>query len=112
MSAHGTKRRTATSARMSALGGNSGLDMLPSNISGFDHLRHGRLKTFAAQTALFVPSLKRDIVPLAHAHDLRREGSHGNPDPTARIHIRTGRGGGLATRGASAATVDTGDRFP
>src|SRR5262245_64614451 len=31
--------------------------------------------------ALFVPSLKRDIVPLLHAHDLRREGRMA-------IHIR------------------------
>src|SRR6478736_8650240 len=44
-------------------------------------LRHGRLKTFAAQKALFVPSLKRDIVPLLHAHDLRLEGRMA-------IHIR------------------------
>src|SRR6476620_5114422 len=44
-------------------------------------LRHRRLKTFAAQKALFVPSLKRDIVPLLHAHDLRREGRMA-------IHIR------------------------
>src|SRR3954449_5195870 len=38
-----------------------------------------------------------------HAHDLRREGSHGNLHPTARIHIHTGRRGGcMAARGARA----------
>src|SRR5215510_7527460 len=46
---------------------------------------------FRSAKALFVPSLKRDIVPLLHAHNLRPEGSHGNPHPTARIRIRTGR---------------------
>ncbi len=40
---------------------------------------------------LFVPSLKRDIVPLLHAHNLRPEGSDGNSHPTARIHIHTRR---------------------
>jgi hypothetical protein len=66
-----------------------------------------QLETWAAQDfrtakALFVPSLKRDIVSLYwHAHDLRREGSHGNPHPTARIHIHTGRRcGGVAPYGA------------
>src|SRR5215475_11655356 len=46
---------------------------------------------FRSAKALFVPSLKRDIVPLLHAHNLRPEGSHGNPHPTARIRIHTGR---------------------
>src|SRR5262245_3070686 len=60
---------------------------------------------FRSAKALFVPSLKRDIVPLLRAHDLRREGSHGNPYPTAAIHIHTGRRcGGVATRGARAAS--------
>src|SRR5262245_30669010 len=58
---------------------------------------HDPTETWAAQDfrsakALCVPSLKRDIVPLYwHAHDLRREGSHGNPHPAARIRIHTGR---------------------
>ena len=66
---------------------------------------------FRSAKALFVPSLKRDIVPLLHAHDLRREGSHGNPHPTARIHIHTGRRGScVAARGARAAAGDAGDR--
>ena len=29
---------------------------------------------FRSAKALFVPSLKRDIIPLLHAHDPRREG--------------------------------------
>src|SRR3954451_11662989 len=60
---------------------------------------------FRSAKALFVPSLKRDIVPFYwHAHDLQREGSHGNPHPTARIHIHTRRyGGRVAARGARAA---------
>src|SRR5215510_8776572 len=36
---------------------------------------------FRTAKALFVPPLKRDIVPLLHAHDLRREGRMA-------IHIR------------------------
>ena len=45
-----------------------------------------------------------------HAHDLRRERSHGNPHPTARIHIHTGRRSScVAAGGASAAAGDAGD---
>ena len=47
------------------------------------------------------------------SHDLRREGSHGNPHPTARIHIHTGRRSScVAARGARAAAGDAGDRIP
>src|SRR5262245_13982390 len=63
--------------------------------------------------ALFVPSLKRGIVLLLHAHDLRREGSHGNPHPTARIHIHTGRRcNRVPARGACAAASDARHRLP
>src|SRR4029453_11649602 len=41
--------------------------------------------------ALFAPCQSVISSPLLHAHDLRREGSHGNPHPTARIHINPGR---------------------
>jgi hypothetical protein len=38
------------------------------------------------------------------SHDLRRVGSHGNPHPTARIHIHTGlRSSYVAARGTLAA---------
>ena len=35
---------------------------------------------FRSAIGLFVPSLKRDIVPLLQAHSLGLEGSHGNAD--------------------------------
>src|SRR5215510_1229928 len=64
---------------------------------------------FRSAKALFVPSLKRDIVPLLHAHNLRPEGSHGNPHPTARIHVHTGRRSScVAARGAGAAGGNSG----
>src|SRR5262245_31122930 len=75
------------------------------------------IETWAAQDlrsakALFVPSLKRDIVPLLHAHDLRREESHGNPHPTARIYIHIGRRcSSMAAHGARAAAGDAGGRL-
>jgi hypothetical protein len=40
--------------------------------SSLTQLRHGRSR-LSERKALFVPSLKRDIVPLLRAHDLRRE---------------------------------------
>jgi hypothetical protein len=46
-----------------------------------------------------------------HAYDLRPGGSHGNPHPTARIHIHTGRRSScVAARGALAAAGYAGDR--
>src|SRR5262245_17545134 len=67
---------------------------------------------FRSAKALFVPSLKRDIVPSIACTRPPAGGSHGNPPPTARIHIHTGRrGGGVAARGASAAGGDAGDRI-
>src|SRR5262245_18830234 len=66
---------------------------------------------FRSAKALFVPSLKRHIVPLLHAHNLRPEGSHGNPHPTARIHIHTGRRSSrVAARGVHAAAGNACDR--
>jgi hypothetical protein len=51
------------------------------------------------------------ILALWFSHDLRREGSHGNPHPTAGIHIHTGRRSScVAARGARAAGGDAGDR--
>jgi ABC transporter substrate binding protein len=54
-----------------------------------------------------------------HAHNLRREESHGNPHPTARIHIHTGQRSSVAdARGrlsqrASAGAIGTADgRIP
>src|SRR5262245_34390554 len=69
---------------------------------------------FRSAKALFVPSLKRDIVPsILHAHDLRWEESHGNPPPTARIHIHTGRRSScVAAGGARAAASDARHRLP
>ena len=68
--------------------------------------------TWAAQRsakALFVPLLRRDIVPACTRPPAG--GSHGNPHPTARIRFHTGRrGSGVAARGARAAANDAGDR--
>src|SRR4029453_10726561 len=58
---------------------------------------------FRSAKALFVPSLKRDIVPSIACTRPPTGGSHGNPPPTARIHIHTGRRGVVAARSASAA---------
>jgi len=44
---YGTKRGTKMSARMSALGGNSGLDMIASSSSG-----HDPIETLAAEFAV------------------------------------------------------------
>src|SRR5262245_32219161 len=60
-------------------------------MSDSDPTETSAVSDFRTAKALLVPSLKRDIVPLLHAHDLRAGGSHGNPHPTARIHIHTGR---------------------
>src|SRR3954464_7304914 len=73
---------------------------------------HDPSETCAAQNlrsakAVFVPSLKRDIVPSIACTRPPAGGSHGNPPPTARIHIHTGRRGGrVAARGARAAADD------
>src|SRR5262245_19147608 len=69
---------------------------------------------FRSAKALFVPSLNRGIVPsILHAHDLRWEESHGNPPPTARIHIHTGRRSScVAAGGARAAASDARHRLP
>jgi hypothetical protein len=65
---------------------------------------------FRSAKALFVPSLKRDIVPLLHAHDLRAGGSHGIPHPTTKIlSLARRRGGCMAARGARAAGGDAGE---
>ena len=50
-------------------------------MTGFDPTETLAAQDFRSAKALFVPSLKRDIVPLLHAHDLRREGRMA-------IHIR------------------------
>ena len=67
--------------------------------------------TWAAERsakALFVPLLRRDIVP---ACTRPPAGGYGNPHPTARIRFHTGRrGSGVAARGARAAANDAGDR--
>ena len=71
---------------------------------------HDPTETWAAQDfrsakALFVPSLKRDIVPSIACTRPPAGGSHGNPHPTARIHIHTGRRSScVAARGARAAS--------
>ena len=68
-------------------------------------------RDFRSAKALFVPSLKRDIVASIACTRPPAEGSHGNPHPTARIHFTTRRrGGGVAARGARAAAGDAGDR--
>ena len=59
---------------------------------------------FRSAKALFVPSLKRDIVPSIACTRPPAGGSHGNSHPTARIHIHTGRRSSCrAARGAGAA---------
>ena len=69
---------------------------------------------FRSAKALFVPSLKRDIVSSVACTRPPAGGSHGNPHPTARIHIHTGRrGGGVAARGTRpAAGKATDHRVP
>ena len=68
--------------------------MLIARFSHFDPTETWAAKTFAAQK--HCSFLRQSVIssPVLHAHDLRREGPHGNPHPTARIHIRTGRRGG------------------
>ena len=82
-----------------------------------DPTRLSPTETWAAQDfrsakALFVPSLKRDIVPPIACTRPPAGGSHGNPHPTARIHIHTGRRSScVAARGAGAAAGNAGDRI-
>jgi len=66
---------------------------------------------FRSAKSLFVPSLKRDIVPPIACTRPPAGGSHGNPHPTARIHIHTGRRSScVAARGARAAAGAAGRR--
>jgi putative ABC transport system substrate-binding protein len=82
-------------------------------MSAYDPSATWAAQDFRSAKALFVPSLKPDIVLLLHAHDLQREGPHGNPHPTARIHIHTWRRSScVAARGTLAASSDAGDRVP
>jgi len=82
-----------------------------------DDFRNDPTETWAAQDfrsakALFVPSLKRDIVPSIAWTRPPTGGSGGNPHPTTRIHSRDQRrSGGVAARCARAAGSDAGDRF-
>ena len=60
---------------------------------------------FRSAKALFVPWLKRDIVHSIACTRPPAGGSHGNPHPTARIHIHTGRRSSrVAACGARAAS--------
>ena len=74
---------------MARFWGQTGHIVLIPSFSALDPTETWAAQDFRSAKALFVPSLKRDIVPLLR-DDLRREGSHGNPHPTAGIHIHTG----------------------
>src|SRR5262245_39709482 len=68
---------------------------------------------FRSAKALFVPSLKRDIVPSIACTRPPAGGAHGKPHPTARIHTHTGRRSScVAARGAGAAAGHASDRVP
>ena len=78
--------------------------MLRLSSSQFDPQETLAAQDFRSAKALFVPSLKRDIVPSIACTRPPAGGSHGNPHPTARIHIHTGRRSScVAARGARAA---------
>src|SRR5258705_11498696 len=85
--------------------GQSGKHLLALSFSGFDPTETWAAQDFRSAKTLFVPSLKRDIVPSIGMHTTSGgEGSHGNPHPTARIDIHTGRRSSCgAARGARAA---------
>jgi hypothetical protein len=56
-----------------------------------DPIQTWAAQEFCSARALFAPSLKRDIVSSIARTRSPAGGSHGNPHPTARIHIHTGR---------------------
>jgi hypothetical protein len=83
----------------------TGKHLLWLSISHFDPTETWAAQDFRGAKALFVPSLKRDIVPSIGMHvTFGGEELHGNPHPTARNHIHAGRRSScVAARGARAA---------
>src|SRR6476620_11473963 len=85
--------------------------MLNASSSQFDPIETWAAQDFRSAKALFVPSLKRDIVSSVACTRPPAGGSHGNPHPTARIHIHTGRRSScVAARSTLAASGGAGDR--
>ena len=82
----------------------SGRNAEHDEISAIDPIETWAAQDFRSAKALFVPSLKRDIVSSVACTRPPAGGSHGNPHPTARIHIHTGqRSSRVAACGARAA---------
>ena len=84
--------------------GRTGKHVLGLSLSGFDPTETCAAQDFRSAKVLFVPSLKRDIVSSVACTRPPAGGSHGNPHPTARIHIHTWRRSScVAARSARAA---------
>ena len=84
--------------------GRTGKHVLGLSLSGFDPTETCAAQDFRSAKVLFVPSLKRDIFPSIACTRPPARGSHGNPHPTARIHIHTWRRSScVAARSARAA---------
>src|SRR5436309_15634732 len=99
---------------MVGIGGTADMDgrVAWANSVEFDPTETWAAQDFRSAKALFVPSLKRDIVPSIALDTAPAGGSHGNPHPAARIHCHAWHRRGVAARLARAAAGAAGDRIP